>query len=479
MSYRICRRISLTQIFLGMAAIGAVMLPNHAVAWAQASQSQATASSFSPGEWFHRLRSSLTDLFDGLIASEIAYGVLLTLVALAILAFVFRFTQWLLKRAHAKLESWRGTRISGLRIQTYELMSADRITDILKDLARFIRVGALIIALYIAIPAILSFFPFTRDWVSHLLPYLMAPIYQLFWGVVSFLPNLAAIIIIIAATRYAVRFIRALFAEVARGSIVFPGFHADWAQPTSKLVSFVIIVFAVVLISPYLPGFGSPAFQGISIFLGVLLSLGSTAAVANVVAGMALIYMGAFKVGDRVKIADAFGDVTEKTLLVTRIRTVKNVEITIPNAMVLGCHMINFSALARERGLVLHTTVTIGYDAPWRRVHALLIDAAQATADVLDEPAPFVLQASLGDFSIAYELNVYTQEAGRSLGILSELHQNIQDKFNEAGIEIMSPRFTALRDGNQPAMPMDYLPKDKPEKSLSMLPLEGLPKSRN
>jgi small-conductance mechanosensitive channel len=479
MSNRTCETISFRRVSLGAAVVGAVTLLKYVGAWAQSPDSQAGASSVSLGEWLGRLRSSLADLADELITSEIAYALLLTLIAIGILIFVFRFTQWLLQKAHAKLEAWRGTRIAGLRIQTYELMSADRITDILKDLAKFIRVGALFVALYIAIPAILSFFPWTRDWVSYLRPYLMAPVYQLFWGIVSFLPNLVAIIVIVVATRYAVRFIRAVFTEVARESIVFPGFHPDWAQPTSKLVSFIIIVFAVVLISPYLPGFGSPAFQGVSIFLGVLLSLGSTAAVANVVAGMALIYMGAFKVGDHVKIADALGDVTEKTLLVTRMRTVKNVEITIPNAMVLGCHMINFSALAEERGLVLHTTVTIGYDVPWRLVHALLIDAAGATAHVLGEPAPFVLQSSLGDFSIAYELNVYTKEAHRSLGILSELHQNIQDKFNEAGIEIMSPRFTALRDGNEPAMPTDYLPKGKPEKTSRILPMEGLPKSRS
>jgi small-conductance mechanosensitive channel len=453
---------------LGKGVIGVSTLVQCLGAEAQTSGGQATASSFPLNSWLARFQSALAALFEQLTTSEVAHGLIVTLVAAGVLGFVFRFTHWLLQRAHARIESWRGTRISALRIQSYEVVSSDRITDLLMQLARFLRIGALIIALYIAVPAVLSFFPWTRDWVTSLRPYLMAPVYRLFWGIVSFLPNLLAISVIGVGTRYAVRFVQALFGEIARESIVFPGFHAEWAQPTSKLISFLIIVFAVVLISPYLPGFGSPAFQGVSIFLGVLLSLGSTAAVANVVAGMALIYMGAFKVGDRVKIADTLGDVTEKTLLVTRIRTVKNVEITIPNAMVLGSHMINFSA-----------TVTIGYDAPWRRVHALLVEAARATAYVLGEPAPFVLQSSLDDFSVAYELNVYTREANRSLQILSELHQHIQDKFNEAGIEIMSPRFAALRDGNEPAMPTDYLPKEAPVKSSRILPMDGLPKSRS
>ncbi len=214
-----------------------------------------------------------------------------------------------------------------------------------------------------------------------------------------------------------------------------------------------------MLISPYMPGFGSPAFQGISIFFGILLSLGSTAAIANMVAGAALTYMRPFKVGDRVKIADTIGDVVEKTLLITRVQTVKNVEVTIPNAMVLGSHMINFSVLAQESKLIIHTAITIGYDVPWRQVHELLIAAAQGTQGVVPEPPPFVIQTSLNDFSVSYELNVYTADAQRLLAIQSDLHQNIQDKFNEAGVEIMSPTYAAVRDGNQVTIPDDYLPK--------------------
>jgi small-conductance mechanosensitive channel len=419
-----------------------------------------------------RIQSTFAFIIDDPENREIAYGALIALLAIALLFYIFRLTQRLLDAAYKILDSWRGTRISALRIQSYEVLSADRITDILKGSVRLLRTVALILTLYVAVPAILSLFPWTRDWVSYLLPYMMAPVYRIFWGFVAFLPNLLSIIVIVIATRYVLRFISAVAAEVKRETIVFSSFHSEWADPTAKLLSFLIIVFAIVLISPYLPGFGSPAFQGISIFLGVLLSLGSTAAIANIVAGTALTYVRAFKIGDRVQIADAVGDVVEKTLLVTRVRTIKNVEITIPNALVLGSQIINFSALAQDQGLILHTKVTIGYDAPWRQVHELLIGAGKATANVATDPPPFVLQTSLDDFSIGYELNAYTKEPGRSLEILSELHQNIQDRFNEAGIEIMSPRFSALRDGNQPAIPGEYLPPEAASKGFRILPIK-------
>jgi len=409
---------------------------------------------------------------------EVTFGVLIAVGAFILLVLIFRLTHRALESAYAKLESWRGTKITPLRIQSYEVVSADRIAELLKILAKAVRVATLFVVIYVTLPVVLSFFPWSREWVAYLLPYLTAPIYALVGGFINYLPNLFAIIAISIATRYVVRFNRALFTEVEKETISFPGFHHDWAQPTSKLLSFIIIVFAVVLISPYLPGFGSPAFQGVSIFLGVLLSLGSTAAIANIIAGTALIYMRAFQVGDRVEIAGTIGDVVEKTLLVTRLRTVKNVEVTIPNALVLGCQMINFSARAGAEGLILHSAITIGYDAPWRQVHDLLIAAGKAAPHVKNDPPPYVLQTSLNDYSITYELNVYTDAPAKSLEIYSTLHGNIQDRFNEAGIEIMSPAYTALRDGNQATLPADYLPKTQEPKGFRFFPQSADPKPR-
>jgi small-conductance mechanosensitive channel len=251
--------------------------------------------------------------------------------------------------------------------------------------------------------------------------------------------------------------------EIERGDISFPGFYREWAQPSYKLCLFLILALAVVVAFPYLPGSGSPAFQGVSLFLGLLLSLGSTAAVANIVGGVILIYTRAFEVGDRVQIGDAVGDIVEKTLLVTRLRTPKNVVITMPNSAVLTSNIINFSAALREPNtppLILHTTITLGYDVPWRKVHQVLLEAAMATPHILQEPAPFILQTSLDDFYVSYELNAYTDRPLMMTGIYSQLHQNIQDKCNETDIEILSPHYSAIRDGNQITIPANYLPKD-------------------
>jgi len=400
--------------------------------------------------------------------------ILLTLAALLILWLLFKLISRFAARFSQKLDSWRGTRIRPLKIQTFELISANRLTEILKGMVKGVRVLAWTLALYLFIPIILSFFPRTREIVTTYLDYIIAPFYTLFRGFVAFIPNLIFIAVIAFATRYILVFIRRIFFEMQKGTISFSGFHKDWVQPTHKLLRFFIIVLAVVLISPYLPGFGSPAFQGISIFFGVLLSLGSTAAIANIVAGVAITYMRPFKIGDRVKIADTMGDVIEKTLLITRVRTIKNVEVTIPNSMVLGSHMINYSTLASEDGLILHTTVTIGYDVSWRSVHQLLLGAAAAIGDIMQQPPPFVLQTSLNDYSVTYELNVYTAKAKNLLKILSELHQSIQDKFNEAGIEIMSPTYSALRDGNELTIPQNYLPNSSPPKGFKLIQVENI-----
>jgi len=280
-----------------------------------------------------------------------------------------------------------------------------------------------------------------------------------------------SIAVIIVVTRYILKLISLVFVGIGRGSIRFAGFHEEWAEPTYKIVRFLVIVFAAIACFPYIPGSQSEGFRGISVFLGLLISLGSAAAIGNIIAGVVLTYMRPFQVGDRVKIADTTGDVMEKTLLVTRVRTIKNVDVTIPNAMVLGSHLINFSSSAKNLGLILHTSVTIGYDAPWKTVHELLVSAARATTHILQKPEPFVLQTSLNDFYVTYEINAYTDQANLMAAIYADLHQNIQDKFNEAGVEIMSPHYTQLRDGNKTAIPDQYLPKTYRPSGLRISPL--------
>jgi small-conductance mechanosensitive channel len=274
------------------------------------------------------------------------------------------------------------------------------------------------------------------------------------------LPNLLVIAVIAVITTYVIRLIRFVFTQIRKGELKIPGFYPDWAEPTDKLIRVLILVLALIVAFPYLPGAQSPAFRGISIFVGVLLSLGSSSAVASAIAGIVLTYMRSFLEGDWVQIGDTQGEVVERTLLVTRLLTPKAEVITIPNSTVMSGAVKNYSTEARKSGVIFYTTVSIGFDAPWKIVHELLINAAIATEHVLQEPSPFVLQRSLDDFYVTYELNAYTDTPREVLNIYSDLHRNIQDKFNEAGVEICSPHFSALRDGNAIAIPEQYVKPD-------------------
>lgn len=302
-----------------------------------------------------------------------------------------------------------------------------------------------------------GFFSVTRDISLTVTKWVVSQLEFLAESGLNYLPNLLIIAVIALITRYVLRLLRLFFGEIGKGNLKIRGFYPDWAEPTEDLVRMLVLVLAVVVAFPYLPGAKSPAFQGISIFLGVLLSLGSSSAVANAIAGVILTYMRSFLVGDWVQIGDTTGEVVEKNLLVTRVLTPKEEIITLPNATVMSGSVKNYSVEAKKSGVIFHTTATIGYDAPWRTVHELLIDAARATKHVLKEPAPFVLQNGLDDFYVEYELNAYTDVPREMLNIFSELHQNIQDKFNEAGVEICSPHFSSLRDGNIIAIPEQYI----------------------
>jgi len=398
------------------------------------------------------------------IAEGTGFTLLATIVLFGCIFLLNRFYP----KLYARIRSWQHTRIRSIRIQTFELLPAERITSFLISTAKLMRFFVVAVLTYFYLSVTFNFFPWTRGYAAILLDYVLTPAKLIGNEVADYLPNLFFVAVILAVAYYISRLIKTIFTEVGKGSIAISGFYPEWAEPTFKIVRFLIIALTVVVVFPYLPGSKSPAFQGVSIFLGLLLSLGSSSAVANIVAGVILTYMRAFTIGDRVQIADTTGDVVEKNLLVTRVRTIKNVEITIANAMVLSSHIINFSTSSNGKGLILHTGVTIGYDAPWRQVHTLLIDAANSTENILKEPAPFVLQTALDDFYVSYELNAYTDKPNVMAKTYSDLHQHIQDKFNETGVEIMSPHYSALRDGNQTAIPDEYFKKGYSAKPFSV-----------
>ncbi|QNI31127.1 mechanosensitive ion channel [Alloacidobacterium dinghuense] len=307
---------------------------------------------------------------------------------------------------------------------------------------------------------VLGFFSSTREISLTVTRWVFSQLEMLGRSVVDYLPKLLVVAVIAIITNYALRLVRLIFRQIRRGELKIPGFYPDWAEPTEKLIRLLLLVLALIVAFPYLPGARSPAFRGISIFVGVLLSLGSSSAVASAIAGVILTYMRSFLVGDWVQIGDTMGEVIEKTLLVTRLLTPKAEVITIPNSAVMNGSVKNYSTEAKRAGVIFYTAVSIGFDAPWRTVHQLLVGAALATEHVLRQPAPFVLQRSLDDFYVTYELNAYTDTPREVLNIYSDLHRNIQDKFNDAGVEICSPHFSSLRDGNTIAIPEQYIKPD-------------------
>ncbi len=303
----------------------------------------------------------------------------------------------------------------------------------------------------------LALFPNTYDIALKIGSIVWEPVKTVLLAVWNYLPSLVMIIIIITLFRISSKILSFIADKVEKGSIKIKGFKPDWAKTTYHLIIVLLFVFALILIFPFLPNSHSDVFKGISVFLGVLISLGSTSLINNVMSGLVITYMSPFRIGDRIKMGDNLGNVIEKTALVTRMRTPKNEIITIPNSMILSANTINYSASARHYGLILHSFVTIGYSVPWRQVHELLIAAALKTPDVLKEPAPFILQNMLDDFYVQYEINVYTNKADEMLNIYSNLNMNIQDTFYEAGVEIASPHVFALRNAGKECMPAQYL----------------------
>lgn len=375
---------------------------------------------------------------------------------------LFRLTSWLFRKLKVRILRLKDTKIKPVSIQGYELLDAQKQANLLVFLAgigRYILMG---IQLVITVPLIFIIFPQTEGLAYRLLGYIWNPIRNIFVDIIDYIPNLFTIVVIWYAVKYLVRMVLYLAREIEAGRLKFNGFYPDWAMPTFHIVRFLLYAFMIAMIYPYLPGSKSGVFQGISVFVGLIVSLGSSTVIGNIIAGLVITYMRPFKMGDRIKLNDTTGDIIEKTPLVTRIRTPKNEVVTVPNSFIMSSHTVNYSTSAREYGLIIHSEVSIGYDVPWRQVNQILIDAALNTPGVVDDPRPFVLETSLSDWYPVYQINAYIKEAHKMAQIYSDLHQTIQDKFNEAGIEIMSPHYMAVRDGNETTIPKDDLSKSKP-----------------
>ena len=366
---------------------------------------------------------------------------------------LFWGTNWLFRKLKVRIVRLRNTRLKPFSIQDYELLDTQKQVKLLIFLANLVRYVFMFLQLLLTVPLLFSIFPQTKSFAYLLLSYIWEPIRSILVGIVSYIPNLFTIFVIYMAIRYLVRLVRYLAGEVQSERLKLRGFYPDWAIPTYHIIRFLLYAFMIAMIYPYLPGSNSGVFQGISVFVGLIVSLGSSTVIGNIIAGLVITYMRPFKIGDRIKLNDTTGNVVEKTPLVTRIRTPKNEVVTIPNSFVMSSHTVNFSQSAREYGLIIHSEVSIGYDVPWRVVNKLLIEDALNTPGVVDDPRPFVLSTSLSDWYPVYQVNAYIKDADCLAEIYSDLHQNIQDRFNEAGVEIMSPHYMAVRDGNASTIP--------------------------
>jgi small-conductance mechanosensitive channel len=360
-----------------------------------------------------------------------------TIGLLAIIAFII----WLSRRLNVIVERRYRRRIHAVGIQSFQVVRAEQIWNFVQ---RLIKTGRLLLILafcFIYLSFTLARFPWTRATAHRMWGFIISPVQTRVNGVVAHIPSIIFLIILYFVTRATLKLIHKFFDALRAGEVRITGFEADWSESTYKLIRLGVVVLALVVAYPYIPGGRSEAFKGISIFIGLVFSLGSSSAIANLIAGYTMTYRRAFRIGDRVKIGDTTGDVIEMRLQVTHLKTVKNEEVIIPNSAILNNEVVNFSSLAQQRGLILHTTVGIGYETPWRQVEALLLLAAERTPGIMKEPPPFVLQKGLGDFAVSYEINIYCDNAKAIAATYTALHRNVLDVFNEYGVQIMTPAY--------------------------------------
>ncbi|MCB5249811.1 MAG: mechanosensitive ion channel family protein [Candidatus Cloacimonetes bacterium] len=369
----------------------------------------------------------------------ISATIIILLIALIVIAtyYILRFinkiwhkTEFFVKRLTDKLPN-------GIHIRGVNLTSYTQVKNSLMFLVKLAKFLVYLFILYNAVYLILYVIPATQDIARQLQHYLTRPIINISRAFFDYLPNIFFIVVVLFIAKYVIKFLKYFFDELRKGTIKFKNFYPEWADSTFQIAKFLIYFFVIVIIFPYLPGSESPAFKGVSIFVGVLFSLGSSSAIANIVAGIILTYMRAFKIGDFVRIGNTQGELIESSLLVVKIKTFQNIEVTIPNSIVLGGQIFDLSRHSHENGLVLQLKVELGFDVPWTKVHELLIIAAKKTSDVLKDREPFVLQTALNESVVEYELNAAINDPFKMRRASSELYGNIVEIFNENNIDLI------------------------------------------
>jgi small-conductance mechanosensitive channel len=366
-------------------------------------------------------------------ARALVATVLLVLILVAIVFAVRRLNRYIQQKIEQKIRSVESI--------SFKLIKSKQMWKVFHLLFDTLKVIVVFIALVFYFQYVLGLFPWTNALSADILDLFLQPVFEIGNGFINYLPKLVFLIVFYYLTKYVLRLVRLFFTGIEDGDITFRDFKPEWAMSTYKIVRVIIISFMVIVAYPYIPGSDSVAFKGVSVFVGVLFSLGSSSFIGNIIAGYSMIYRGAFKKGDRIAVGDQVGIVEEQKLMVTRLRSLKNEEIVVPNSILLNSNIINYSAKSRESGLILHVTVGIGYETPWRQVDAMLKLAATRTDGLLREPAPFVLKKALGDFAVTYEINAYCKEIDNLNSTYTRLYQNILDVFNENNVQIMTPNY--------------------------------------
>ncbi len=411
----------------------------------------------------------------GRVLVSIAIALVLTLFTIGLLRLILAGSRWWGSWLSRSLEH----RLPAIRMRRFEVLSEGQVSGILiATLARLdVVIGLLVVYGYLA--AALSLFPWTQGWSTLLLGFAAAQAVKVLRTVASGIPGLFAVALIFLLFRWLNAIAGRFFDAIADGSLVLGGLHPELASPSRRLVSIFLWLVAIMVAYPFVPGSGTRAVQGVSLLFGLVVSLGSTGIIGNIIAGIVLTYSRSFSVGDRVRIGDHVGDVVRLGFFATKLRSLRNEEITIPNGQVGGAAILNYTRLAEESGLILYTQISIGYDVDWRKVHALLVEAALRVKGIEREPAPWVLQRSLNDYYPTYELCCVTKDSHSQLGLYSDLHAAIQDAFSRAGVEIVSPAYHAIRDANAQVLPQEPAgPREAPGAFRVERSRPGLPRGR-
>jgi small-conductance mechanosensitive channel len=385
----------------------------------------------------------------------IAAGVaaLATVLYGGVLWLIFWFNRW----AGRRLSAAAAAHSQKLHVSGVHLLDA---AHVLLLTQRIITLAAWVLALVLAsgwLTFALEQFPYTRPWGEQLEGNLLGILKDIALAIVGALPGLLFVVVIFVIARAVIRFANVFFRRVEQGKLDVGWIDADTSRPTRRIFNFVIWVFALAMAYPYLPGAQTDAFKGLSVLVGLMVSIGASSVVGQAFSGLILMYTRAFRRGDFVRIGENEGTVMELGMFVTRIRTGLGEEISLPNSTVMATSTKNYSRAVPGTGYVVDTVVTIGYSTPWRQVHAMLEEAARRTPDIARQPEPFVRQTALSDYYVEYRLVAYTpvENPAQRVDVLNKLHANIQDVFNEHGVQIMSPHY--MMDPKEPQV----VPKDK------------------